>query len=438
MDLEMKKVKREDLIEGETMTGAEEEKYVSWLKEHFHLAMVDAVFTYDQPEIDVSEDFLKNLARTYVNAATQDFSEAVCGAGTYVVLVHVKSILRALLHGEVDEDNHPVDDIKLLSGCRPNKFSLHLMMDRIYCDRFLLSMPIIVSEIARFWSIDNAYWLLTHQHQWNTPLGKFRIRALMMEDMVTNQGFYRGVNDTLWDELFYTYKRFCRTIGAVKPGCVYPLHPIPVPKNLRDMKATFIRPNLKFCDTYGPNSIDLNRWRSYTLYGGPHYSDPESRDISGWTPHELFPHIDYFRDRQHKVRASPRPYKESVLQQHFVIVREDDLLTTFSTPLLSTTPLSPTLLLTSLLPTTLLPLPSPHPSFYHTPAYHWPSYYPPDCHLPYYHPPSYDPPSYNPPYYHPPSYYPSSYNLPYYHLPSYHSASYHLPSYQPPSYDPPS
>ena len=66
MDLEMKKVKREDLIEGETMTGAEEEKYVSWLKEHFHLAMVDAVFTYDQPEIDVSEDFLKNLARTYV------------------------------------------------------------------------------------------------------------------------------------------------------------------------------------------------------------------------------------------------------------------------------------------------------------------------------------------------------------------------------------
>ena len=328
MDLEMKKLKRKDLVAGENMTVVEEEKYVSWLKEHFNKAMEDAVYTYEQPYIDVSNEFLKNLARSYVNAATQDFTEDVCGAGTYVVLVHVKAVLRALLHGEVNEPNHPVDDIKLLSGCRPNKFSLHVMMDRIYCDRFLLSMPIIVSEIARFWSIDNAYWLLTHQNEWHTDLGKFRLRALMMEEMVTDQGFYTGINDTLWDERVYSFKRFVRCIGAVKPGCVYPLHAIEVPKDLRKMKGTFIRPHVKFCDTFRSTSENLKKWRSYTIYGGPHYSNNSSQDklylFSGWTPHELFPHIDHFRDKQYKLRSSARPYKESIYQEHFGIVREED------------------------------------------------------------------------------------------------------------------
>ena len=154
----------------------------------------------------------------------------------------LKSALDHLMNDDIEDGDDPLDHWQVTSGCRPGKFLLHVVADQIFCDYSLLSMKLIVYEIARLWSVQNTIWLLDNPGHWDSRQGKFRIRNLMVEDMKNDLGVFKGRKDTMIDEMIYTKKRFFCAPGAVKTGSRYPLHVINIPRDLNDL-AYLSQPN---------------------------------------------------------------------------------------------------------------------------------------------------------------------------------------------------
>jgi hypothetical protein len=50
----------------------------------------------------------------------------------------------------------------IVTGCRESKFSLHIKMSNLKFDSPVLSMPLVVFEIARSFAVDNTVLLMEH------------------------------------------------------------------------------------------------------------------------------------------------------------------------------------------------------------------------------------------------------------------------------------
>lgn len=158
------------------------------------------------------------------------------------------------------------DDLSMsvVSGCRDDKFSVHIVMDRVYCDSAVLSMPLVVFEIARRFLEQNVYWLITNTDLWNTPEGIFRVKALMhdhlgswvMSDDMEKFAF-AGYNDTPFDEAIYSKNHFLWAPGACKATSleVGYLHPI-----LGDGDV-LMRREYEFRDRYE----DMELWKKHLI-----------------------------------------------------------------------------------------------------------------------------------------------------------------------------
>ena len=179
---------------------------------------------------DSEFDILRRLCEHYTNVASGEFTEVVCRAGLDVIKESIEDCL-----ANVDGVERSQLGMHVVSGCRSNKFSLHIVMKEVYCESPVLSMALVVFEIARRFSLDNLFWLLDNEDEWNSPVGLFQTHALMIKEMgqwvETDDGekkyTFSGYNDTPFDEAIYSKNHLLRAPGACKvSGWVGGLHPI--------------------------------------------------------------------------------------------------------------------------------------------------------------------------------------------------------------------
>jgi len=249
---------------------------------------------------DHTHDKISKLYDEYVKISKTDFTEGVCRVGLAVIKEHIHEVFSHLPEVDATELS-----MRVVSGCRKKKFSLHLVMDKIYCESAVLSMALVVFEIARKFSVENMRWLLEHNDSWNSDIGEFRIRALMIKEMGQfvnieegNQKYtFSGYNDTPFDEAIYAKNHLLRAPGACKlSGWVGGLHPIAKDDD------KLMREEFNFNNMFEDRSI----WKSYLIQCG---CEPEDcRVTCGYEPTDAYP--SKYRFVANKVSLGTNTFEE--------------------------------------------------------------------------------------------------------------------------------
>lgn len=214
--------------------------------QHYSATEQDRELKFAEHDGDLNLDaFCGRLAILYKRESVCDFKQPVCRQGLIATTKHIRHFLkyvigdsnpnmldtvaRSVERGDIERPLTNVhSSMSILTGCRPGKFSLHVMMDYVYCESVNLSMPLLVYEIARWWTRSNTRWLVkSYCHKWRNndnldPETVFRIRALMVEDMLeAKSGLkFKAYKDTLFDEAIYSANHLMRGVFSRKSGSV--------------------------------------------------------------------------------------------------------------------------------------------------------------------------------------------------------------------------
>lgn len=239
---------------------------------------------YRPGEYDSVFDKATRLCEHYSDVSHCPFTEEVCRAGLCVMKESIEDSLVGM-----DKIDKAQLGMHVLSGCRADKFSLHIVMKEVYCESPVLSMALIVFEIARRFSLVNLFWLLDNENEWSSPVGVFRTRALMIKEMghwEQTEGddkkfTFSGYNDTPFDEAIYSKNHLLRAPGACKvSGWVGGLHPI------IDDGSEMMRKEFAFRSIFGGNN-GYECWKKHLI---------QQRDettcthvISGFEPTDSYP-----------------------------------------------------------------------------------------------------------------------------------------------------
>lgn len=239
------------------------------------------------PEEGVREDnVLEELGGLYMKWSSENWIEEYCSGGVSVVKAVIVEFLATFVLPEDCGDD--ARDCSVVSGCRADKFSLHIVMNRIYCDSQVVSMPLVVFEIARAFSLANTRWLLRNRTKWGTAEGRFRVRALMLESMCDMREagqprLFRGYDDTPFDEAIYTPNHLLRMPGAAKKDGVPPLVPL-VGTTTNPMAE-----NKKFSDIFPPDDAGYAMFCGHSVGCRIGIGFSKSYIIRGWKPGGAFP-----------------------------------------------------------------------------------------------------------------------------------------------------
>jgi hypothetical protein len=163
---------------------------------------------------------IHDVSRDYKRIAVSPLTEEECQAGFGVVRRHILQMVKRIIPDYPDM-NEWGEDMMVVTGCRASKFSLHVVMKRIFCDSAVLAMPLVVFEIAREFAIANTKEVLSRRQrdgEW-----RFRVRALMLESLAEVQEgvpIFKGFDDSPFDEAIYSANHLLRAPGACKaaPG----------------------------------------------------------------------------------------------------------------------------------------------------------------------------------------------------------------------------
>jgi hypothetical protein len=154
-------IKQDDQCQdmGPVATNANVDEFMAIMSDHVKGSVAMARAS-GMKQYKPTEDHVKSLCQAYYSEAGKAFTEDICSAGLRIMLAHLNTSLKSLMGDDVVADDIPWDDLFVTSGCRGEKFSLHVVVGRIFFDRSFLSCPIIVFEIARFFVMSNLTWLL--------------------------------------------------------------------------------------------------------------------------------------------------------------------------------------------------------------------------------------------------------------------------------------
>ena len=249
-----------------------------------------------------SSTLVRQLAEAYRREAGEPFTEEICATGVRVVLTEIKLSIQRIMGSDVESGDTPWNDLYVTSGCRPGKFSLHVVMGRIFFDRSYLSCPIVVYEIARFFVMSNVIWLLWSNDisLWETPEGRFRLRCLMIDDLMANPCRFKGMRDSVFDEGVYAKRHLLRLPGTAKPDGCHPLHPVQIPNDLANFETTgflgsppiLMKPESCFAQWFPDNDAGLQDWLLHTVNGASReehaYEPTPTYMFAGWEPSEYF------------------------------------------------------------------------------------------------------------------------------------------------------
>jgi hypothetical protein len=238
------------------------------------------------------------LGAAYSRVVGSDLQESECKEGLRIVKTHILSILKRIL-GQEDSPS-----LSVLTGCRPGKFSLHIIIADVYCDSAVLTMPLLAFEIARTFVFENTEWLLENEGGWDTPEGRFRVRAMMLEGAAgkaartppprttartqprreAERWIFKGYDNSPIDEAIYSANHLLRAPGpstALNIGALAPVrHGSPLLVRERQFYKLF------------PLSDDgYKDWVSYLITrtrGGVTLEETRSV-LTGWRPSQSYP-----------------------------------------------------------------------------------------------------------------------------------------------------
>jgi hypothetical protein len=172
------------------------------------------------------EVFVETIVENYCAAVIQEWTSDNCQVGAAVMTSVVSQFTTEMLGVDL-----PCESLKVLSGCRREKFLLHIVCPVLF-DSNVVSRPLFVYELARAFSVENLQILVDH-YKTGTDIchddhltgeeERFRLRALMLAEglqwRASGEGhIFRGFEDTPFDEGIYTQYRALRAPGACKMG----------------------------------------------------------------------------------------------------------------------------------------------------------------------------------------------------------------------------
>jgi hypothetical protein len=167
---------------------------------------------------------IEDVSLDYINIAGADITEEECLAGLGVVTRHIMEMVHRLVPSYAAASTWR-DDMLVLTGCRANKFSLHVIMKWVFCDSAVQAMPVVVFEIAREFVRENTRLLLYGHLARGGAEWTFRVRALMLESMAEVENdvlLFKGCDDSPFDEAIYSANHLLRAAGACKASAGVP------------------------------------------------------------------------------------------------------------------------------------------------------------------------------------------------------------------------
>ena len=339
-DLEIKQISGDVATSARGYSGFMETLYLNQyrpiLEEHVkgsvELAHNSGLSTYNPSPVLVNAACL-----AYYRVRSEPFTESVCRAGMRILLAYIKQFLKKRIENYVtDVNDKPWDEIYVCSGCRSDKFSLHVVLGRIFFDRVFISCPLVVFEIARYFVMKNVVWLLRSddRSRWYTPEGEFRLRCLMLEELMTNTNRFRGMRDSVFDEGVYSRRHPLRLPGCRKPAgdSPLPIHPVAVPTDLNDMESTppqMMMNDSDFQEMFPLGQDGLERWLRHTVHGKRRDLDswrprPDYM-FAGWSPTEFFiGDMDWQLRKNEELRNGNHFDPRAAENQGFILVGEEN------------------------------------------------------------------------------------------------------------------
>jgi hypothetical protein len=241
--------------------------------------------------IPVDRQWVTSLVSAYDHVSTTPFTETECRWGLGIIREHVVSCLGLFVPNMTEQET----EIKILTGCRRSKFSLHVLVKNVFCDSAVLTMPLLVFEVARLFVVRNSEWLARQQDVdlLASDEGRFRLRALMLSSMAhtddNGHRLYRGYNDSPFDEAIYTANHLLRAPGACKDdkttGALAPVV---------GEDSPLIVSERRFCHVFPDTRLDEGffGWVDYLVGGqfsriGTQVSNPKL--LTGWRPSPAYP-----------------------------------------------------------------------------------------------------------------------------------------------------
>jgi hypothetical protein len=101
-----------------------------------------------------------------------------------------------------------------LTGCRPSKFSLHVIMPGLVLDRNTISCRYLAWEFARFMWREIGLTFMVKTGTAKLVMARF----MMIHKQASAHAGWAGTSDTPVDESIYSRNRNFRLLGNCKPG----------------------------------------------------------------------------------------------------------------------------------------------------------------------------------------------------------------------------
>ena len=98
---------------------------------------------------DDYKDTVRAMCRKYFERLSTEWTEEVCRAG-YLVMKSYLSNFMELTTGKAS-----MKEFYTTTGCRSDKFSIHMVSDKVYCDSSNASMRVLAWEAARLFRSEN-------------------------------------------------------------------------------------------------------------------------------------------------------------------------------------------------------------------------------------------------------------------------------------------
>ena len=230
------------------------------------------------------ENVVNTLAEQYCLLSHGVWTADECAVGLRILTCYITSRLVLMLRGSPPIDGLSVEEackqMHVTSSCREKKLSFHIVMDRIMCEHQSLSMPLVVHDLKGWFMKNNLQWLIDNYGCLDTLQGKFRIRALMVNELMLGErvdGVFDGRGGTPFDQAVYSpnhlmrcvmSSKFCKS-GEPKLPMV-PLHPSVYGMKHRGVTRIGVNQIMtdsvtaSFDQVFKPYD-DIDEWRKYTV-----------------------------------------------------------------------------------------------------------------------------------------------------------------------------
>ena len=106
--------------------------------------------------LESNERQIKCCIKAYNKIVMEPWNEDECKSGLRILCEHIKREMQCIVpqRGN-DRIREQHTNMSILSRCRPEKFSFHIILKQIFCESNILSMPLVTFDVARKFVVHN-------------------------------------------------------------------------------------------------------------------------------------------------------------------------------------------------------------------------------------------------------------------------------------------